>query len=80
MVALAMALQRYTVHSITPPGVLWRAVQELHRCLAPVIESGDQFDLEMLDVARRDPMAPNLCREGTITDTQGGGTNQCTCP
>ena len=58
MVALAMTLQRCTVHSRMPPGVLCRAVQELHRCLTPMIESGDQFELNMLNVARRDPMAP----------------------
>ena len=58
MVALAMAIQRCAVHSRMPPGMLCRAVQELHRCLAPMIESGDQVDLKMLDVARRDPVAP----------------------
>ena len=58
MVVLDMALQRCAVHSRMPPGVLCRAVQELHRCLTTMIESGDQFDLNMLDEARRDPMAP----------------------
>ena len=41
-----------------PPGMLCRAVQELCRCLALLIESGNQVDLEMLDVARMDPTAP----------------------
>ena len=57
-VALAMALQRCTVHSKMPPGMLCRAVQELHRYLTSVIESCDLVNLKMLDVARRDPMAP----------------------
>ena len=33
MVALAMALQMCTIHSRTPPGMLCRAIQELHSCL-----------------------------------------------
>ena len=57
MVALAMALQRCAICSGLPPGMLCRAVQELCWCLTPVIESGNLIDFEMLDVARRDPMA-----------------------
>ena len=38
MVTLAMALQRYAVHSGMPPGVLYRAVQELHKWLPPTLE------------------------------------------
>ena len=41
-----------------PPGVLCRAVQELHRCLASVIQNGDMDDLKMLDMAEKDPMVP----------------------
>ena len=58
MVALAMALQSCTIHPGTPLGMLCRVVQELHRCLTSMIESGDLIDLKMLDVAKRDPMAP----------------------
>ena len=58
MVALAMALQRSTVHSGMLLGMLYRAVQELCRCLVSVIRSGDLVNLEMLDVAKRDPVAP----------------------
>ena len=57
-VALAKALKRFTVHSRMPLGVLYRAVQELHECLASVIQSSNLLDLEMLDVAEKDPMAP----------------------
>ena len=57
-VALAKALQRCTVHSRMPLGVLLRAVQELHKCLAPMVENGDQFDLKMLDIGERDPESP----------------------
>ena len=56
MVALAMALQRCTIHSGTSSGMLCRAVQELHGCLASVIENGDLVDLKMLDMVERDPM------------------------
>ena len=54
MLALATALQRCTIHSGTPLGMLCRAVQEFHRCHTSVIASGDLVDLKMLDVARRD--------------------------
>ena len=53
-----MAFQRCAVHSGMPPGVLCRAVQQLHRCLSPLLEKGNLLDLEMLDVARKDPMTP----------------------
>ena len=55
-VALAKALQRSTVHSGMPLRVLCGAVQELQECLTYVIQSGDLFNLEMLDVAEKDPM------------------------
>ena len=55
-VALAKALQRCAVHSRMLPGVLCRAVQELCECLTYVIQSGNLFDLEILDVAEKDPM------------------------
>ena len=57
-VALAKALKRCAVHSGMPPGVLWRVVQELCECLTSVIQSGNLVDLEMLDMAEKDPMAP----------------------
>ena len=57
MVALAMAFQRCAICSKTPLGMLCRAVQELHRCVTSIIESGDLVDLRMLDVAKRDPVA-----------------------
>ena len=53
-----------------PPGVLCRAVQELCRCLTPVIESGNQFDLDMLNVAERDPVAHTSAERVHIADTR----------
>ena len=57
-VALGKALQRCDVHSGVPMKVLCRAVLELHECLASIIQSGNLLDLEMLDVAEKDPLAP----------------------
>ena len=57
-VALAKVLQRCTVHSWMPLVVLCRAVQELHECLASVIQSSNPLDLGMLDVAEKDPVPP----------------------
>ena len=53
-----LALQRCTIHSKMPPQMLCRAVQELCRCLTSMIESGDLVNLKMLDVAKRNPVAP----------------------
>ena len=61
-VALVKVLQRCAVHPGMPPGVLCRAVQELCRCLNHVVERGDQFNLQMLDMAERDPKAPTLAK------------------
>ena len=55
-VALGKALQRCNVHSKMPLGVLCRAVQELCKCLTSVIQSGDLVDLEILEVAEKDPV------------------------
>ena len=33
-------------------------VQELHQCLAPLIEEDGLLNLEMLDVSEKDPVAP----------------------
>ena len=79
MVALAMALQRCAIHSRTPLGMFCGAVQELHRCLASVIESGNLVDLKMLDVAEKDPMAPTSTGR-TITNSQGRTTGQSNHP
>ena len=58
MVVLAMALQRCAIHSRMPPGVLCRAVQELHRCLTSLLEKANLLYLEMLDMVRKDHMTP----------------------
>ena len=57
MVALAMALYTCAVHSRMPPGVLCGVMQELHQCLAPLIEGESLLNLEMLDVAEKDTVA-----------------------
>ena len=53
-----MALQSCTIHSRTPPGVLCGTVQDLCRCLTPLLERGYLLDLNMLDMRRKDPMIP----------------------
>ena len=58
MVVPAMALHRCALHSRMPPGVLCRAVQELCRCLAPLLERGVLLDLDMLVMTRKDLMTP----------------------
>ena len=40
------------------PGVLCRTVQEVHECLTPAIQSSGLIDLEMLEVAEKDPSGP----------------------
>ena len=54
MVALALALQRFSIHSGMPSWMLYRAVQELCRCLAPLLERGNLLDLSMQDVVEKD--------------------------
>ena len=54
-VTLVVALQSCVVQSGTPPGVLCGPVQDLHQCLAPLIEEDGLLNLEMLDVAKKDP-------------------------
>ena len=57
-VALSKLLQRCAVHSGMPPGVLSGVVQEHHECLTSMVQSGNMLDLEMLDVAKKYPLAP----------------------
>ena len=60
MVALAIVVQRCATHARASPNVFCRALQELHKCLIPVVEEGDLFNTEMeiLMGARKGPMAP----------------------
>ena len=76
-VALAMALQRCTTCSKMPPGMLCIAVQELCRCLDPLLDRGD---LDMLDMVRKDPLTPAPVEKGPITETQSGRIDQGACP
>ena len=57
-VALAMALQSCAVQLGIPQGGVCSMVQELHQCLAPLIEEGCLLKLEMLDVVEKNPMVP----------------------
>ena len=58
MIALAMALQSCAVQLGMSPGVLCGVVQELCQCLAPLLEGDSLLNLEMLDIVKKDPMAP----------------------
>ena len=58
MVDLDVALQSCAVWSGMPLGVLCGAVQELHQCLAPILEADSLLNLERLDIAEKDPVAP----------------------
>ena len=53
-----MALQRCAIQSGMPTGVLCGAVQELCRCLTPLLQRGNLLDLEMLDIMRKDSVTP----------------------
>ena len=64
VVVLAMALQRCAIQSRMSPGVLCRAVQEFCNCLAPLLEGSNLPDLKMLDVAKKDPIAPPVFMGG----------------
>ena len=57
-VALALALQSCAMWSGMPPGMLCGVVQELHQCLALLIEEDGLLNVEMLDAAEKDPVAP----------------------
>ena len=46
-----------------PPRILGRVVQELHICLAPLLERGDLLDIIMLNVVEKDPVTPPIHTE-----------------
>ena len=60
MIALAIVLQRCAIHAGASPNEFCRVVQELCKCLGPVVEEGDLFNMEteLLEGARNGPMAP----------------------
>ena len=64
---LAQALQQCTIQSAMPPGMLYGAVQEFHRCLAPLLKKGEMLDLTMLDVAEKDPVTLSVPTERTLS-------------
>ena len=55
-----MALQSCAMWSITPSGVLCGALQELCQCLIPLVEEDSLLNLEMLDIAEKDPWLLHL--------------------
>ena len=57
-VALAKAVERCTICSGMPPWELCGAIQELCKYLTPMVKRGDQFDLQMLNVAEKEPETP----------------------
>ena len=64
MVVLALTLQKCTIQYGMPPGVLCGVVQELCRYLSSLVEKGDLLDLTMLDMEKKDSMAPPVPIEG----------------
>ena len=70
MVVLALALQQCAIQSRMPPGMLCRAVQEFHRCLAPLLEKGDELDISVLDMVEKDPVTPSILTERTSSPEQ----------
>ena len=60
MVVLAIVLQRCAIHARASPNTFCRVVQELCKCLAPVVEGADLFNMEMeiLKGARKGFMVP----------------------
>ena len=65
-----MALQSCAVQSRMTPGVLCGAVQELCQCLAPLIEEDSFLNLEMLDAAKKDPVAPASAPTSSTPDPE----------
>ena len=65
-------------------GILSGAVQELQRCLAPLLERGNLLDITMLDMAEKDAVTPPIPTERPHhqrdTRTPGGGANHHTFP
>ena len=46
--------------------MLCGAIQELCQCLKPMVKSGDQFNLNMLRVARINPVAPASAERASL--------------
>ena len=55
-VALAWTLQWWAIQSGSPLGILCGRVQDLHRCLMPLIEKDYLIDTSMLEVVEAEPM------------------------
>ena len=56
--ALAIVVQRCAIHTKDSPNTFCGVVQELHECLAPVVNEGDLLNMEIMGEPRRGLMAP----------------------
>ena len=63
MEVLVQALQWCAPQSVTPPGTLCRTVQELCRCLAPLLKRGNLLDITTLDIVEKNPVTPPVPTE-----------------
>ena len=55
-VAVDQVLKQCAVQLGSPPGILCGTIQDLCRCLVPLIEKDDLIDTSMLEVAEEEPM------------------------
>ena len=78
MVVLAIVLQKCANHARASPNVFCRAAQEFCKCLAPVIEEADLFNMEteILEGAREGLCGSHFFGKGPVTNTQSGGSYQ----
>ena len=62
-------LQRCAILAGASPNVFCRVVQKLFKCLAPMVEEGDLFNMEteILEGARKDAVAPFTSERGLLT-------------
>ena len=85
-IILAIILQQCTIHARAPPDVFCGAVQQLHECLAPVIEESNLFNMEKeilaglektlwLLLPQQEPPCKNspFTQKSSITDDQSRG-------
>ena len=53
--------------------MLCGAVQELCRCLAPLLQKGDLLDISILDVVEKDPVTPYIPTKRALSLEQKSG-------
>ena len=69
---LAQALQWCAVESGAPPEVLCKAIQDLCRCLVPLMERGNLLHLSILEVMEEEAMttSPSPAKETGYLDEE----------